>query len=160
MADMVYVGGHMLNLATKARRQWEKSELKRLGFKVYNPVDNKKINSKTETNLNNLAETIVEHDLQAINESDILIFDVADETIGTACEVAYLQGLKHQGIEKKVYIHSTDIRRTGRIAPTQDRQEWSMNQYYMGVILDVTDGRGIQTWDEITKDLIRNHGGY
>lgn len=160
MANMVYVGGHMLNLSTKARRQWEKSELERLGFKVYNPVDNKKINSKSETNLENLAETIVEHDLQAINESDILIFDVADETIGTACEVAYLQGLKHQGVEKTVYIHSTDIRRTGRIAPTQDRQEWSMNQYYMGVILDVTNGRGIQTFDEITADLIEKHGDY
>lgn len=40
------------------------------------------------------------------------------------------------------------------ITAEQDRAEFSINQYVYGVIMDVTDGRGIQTFDEICEELV------
>ena len=36
----------------------------------------------------------------------------------------------------------------------QDRAEFSINQYVYGVIMDITDGREIQTFDEICEELV------
>lgn len=55
----------------------------------------------------------------------------------------------------KIYVQCTDIRQgTGHIPDEQDRAEFSINQYVYGVIMDVTDGRGIQTFDEICEELV------
>lgn len=32
---MIYLGGDMLSIGQQMRREWEKQELQRLGFKVY-----------------------------------------------------------------------------------------------------------------------------
>ena len=55
-----------------------------------------------------------------------------------------------------IYVQCTDVRQgTGHISNEQDRAEFSINQYIYGVILDITDGRGIQTFEEICQDLIK-----
>lgn len=43
---MIYLGGDMLSIGQQMRREWEKQELQRLGFKVYAPHDDKDINDK------------------------------------------------------------------------------------------------------------------
>ena len=100
---MIYLGGDMLSIGQQMRREWEKQELQRLGFKVYAPHDDKRA-----------------------SEKDI-----------------------------KIYVQCTDIRQgTGHISDEQDRAEFSINQYVYGVIMDITDGRGIQTFDEICEELV------
>ncbi|WP_053032460.1 hypothetical protein [Staphylococcus haemolyticus] len=111
---MIYLGGDMLSIGQQIRREWEKQELQRLGFKVYAPHDDKGINDKANAKQDKLAERIVAND--------------------TEC---------------------TDIRQgTGHISDEQDRAEFSINQYVYGVIMDITDSRGIQTFDEICEELI------
>ena len=112
---MIYLGGDMLSIGQQIRREWEKQELQRLGFKVYAPHDDKGINDKANAKQDKRA-----------SEKDI-----------------------------KIYVQCTDIRQgTGHISNEQDRAEFSINQYVYGVIMDVTDGRGIQTFDEICEELV------
>ena len=161
MAKQIYLGGGMLDLGDQMLREWEKKELQRLGFKVYVPQDDKSVNDKNNAVQEGLAERIVDNDTTGIIKSKIMIFDYLPHNQGTIAEMGYVQGIMHTGMDWKVYVQCTDVRQgTGHIAAEQDRAEFSINQYVYGVILDITDGRGIQTWDEITKDLIRNHGGY
>ena len=55
---MIYLGGDMLSLGQQMRREWEKQELQRLGFKVYAPHDDKDINDKENAKQDKLAERI------------------------------------------------------------------------------------------------------
>ncbi|MCY1572768.1 hypothetical protein NW123_12055, partial [Staphylococcus pettenkoferi] len=62
---------------------------------------------------------------------------------------------RHQS--KSIYVQCTDVRQgTGHISNEQDRTEFSINQYVYGVILELTEGRGIQTFEEICQELITN----
>ena len=56
---MIYLGGDMLSIGQQMRREWEKQELQRLGFKVYAPHDDKGINDKANAKQDKLAERIV-----------------------------------------------------------------------------------------------------
>ena len=156
MSKQVYLGGDMLSVGQQMRREWEKKELERLGFDVYAPQDDKDINDKQIANQKGLAERIVKNDTEGMEESDILIFDYLPHAQGTICELGYAQYLKRLK-PKDIYVQCTDIRQgTGHVSSEQDRAEFSINQYVYGVILDVTNGRGIQTFDEICKELIDN----
>lgn len=158
---MIYLGGGMLDLGDQMRREWERDDLTRLGFVVYSPQDDKSINDKVQASQEHLAERIVANDTNAIQKCDVLIFDYLPHNQGTIAEMGYLQGLMNCGKECKVYVQCTDIRQgTGHVNREQDRAEFSINQYVYGVILDITDGRGVQTWDEITRELIRKYGVY
>ena len=55
-------------------------------------------------------------------------------------------------LDKKVYPHLEDIRRTN-IPECGDRRSWSVNQYVYGVCLDLTDGKGFYEWEEILEEL-------
>ncbi|MCY1619713.1 nucleoside 2-deoxyribosyltransferase [Staphylococcus pettenkoferi] len=156
MSKQVYLGGDMLSVGQQMRREWEKKELERLGFDVYAPQDDKDINDKQIADQKGLAERIVKNDTEGMEESDILIFDYLPHAQGTICELGYAQYLKRLK-PKDIYVQCTDIRQgTGHVSSEQDRAEFSINQYVYGVILDVTNGRGIQTFDEICKELIDN----
>lgn len=153
---MIYLGGDMLSIGQQMRREWEKQELQRLGFKVYAPHDDKDINNKANANQDKLAERIVFNDTLGMETSDVMIFDYLPHAQGTICEMGYAQHLK-KASEKdiKIYVQCTDIRQgTGHISDEQDRAEFSINQYVYGVIMDITDGRGIQTFDEICEELV------
>ncbi|PTG88740.1 hypothetical protein BU645_09900 [Staphylococcus chromogenes] len=158
----VYLGGGMLDLGDQMRREYEKAELTKLGYKVYAPQDDKDINDKDNANQDNLAERIVLNDTLGMQSSQILIFDYLPHNQGTICEMGFVQYMLKDLSRlstsihaiPKVYVQCTDVRQgTGHISKEQDRQEFSINQYVYGVILEITEGRGIQTFDEILEDL-------
>ena len=155
----MYLGGDMLSLGQQMRRDWEKKELERLGFEVYAPQDDKDINDKQNANQTGLAERIVYNDTAGIYKSDILIFDYLPHAQGTIAEMGYVHGLLQYVDNDKydIYVQCTDVRQgTGHVSKEQNRSEFSINQYVYGVILDITNGRGIQTFNEICQDLIKN----
>lgn len=55
-------------------------------------------------------------------------------------------------LDKKVYPHYEDIRRTD-LPECGDRRSWAVNQYVYGVCLDLTDGKGFYEWDDIVNEL-------
>lgn len=55
-------------------------------------------------------------------------------------------------LDKKVYPHYEDIRRTD-LPECGDRRSWSVNQYVYGVCLDLTEGKGFYEWKDIVKEL-------
>ena len=92
------------------------------------------------------------NDTLGMETSDVMIFDYYAQ--GTICELDMHNILKEQ-VRRILRFMSNDIRQgTGHISDEQDRAEFSINQYVYGVIMDVTDGRGIQTFDEICKELV------
>ena len=154
----IYLGGDMLSTGSQMRREWEKNQLQKLGFNVYAPQDDKSINDKSNAKQDQLAERIVKNDVNGIKSSNVMIFDYLPHAQGTICEMGYAQRLKHE-LESndkfpKIFVQCTDIRQgTGHIPTEQDRMEFSINQYVYGVIMDITDGRGIQTFDEICEEI-------
>lgn len=155
MAKSIYILGDMLSLGEQLRRAYEKSAFKRLGYKVHNPQDDKSINDKQNADQQGLAERIVANDTRAIEEADIIVADYLPHAQGSLCELGYIQKLKRIKPELEVYVHCTDVRQgTGHIPTEQDRAEFSINQYVYGVILEVTEGRGVQDFEEIRQELL------
>ena len=97
---MIYLGGDMLSIGQQMRREWEKQELQRLGFKVYAPHDDKDINDKANAEQDKLAERIVFNDTLGMETSDVMIFD-------------YLP--LHKGQFAKWGMHSTSKEQVRRI---------------------------------------------
>ena len=154
----MYLGGDMLSHGQQMRREFEKKELERLGFDVYAPQDDDDVNDKVNANQERLAERIVYNDTAGIYKSDILIFDYLPHAQGTIAEMGFVHGLLQYVDNDKydIYVQCTDVRQgTGHISEEQNRTEFSINQYVYGVVLDITNGRGIQTFDEICQDLIK-----
>ena len=81
---------------TTDAQEWEKQELRRLGFKVYAPHDDKDINDKANANQDKLAERIVFNDTLGMETSDVMIFDYLPHAQGTICELGYAQHLKRK----------------------------------------------------------------
>lgn len=155
----VYLAGDMLSEGQQLRRTYEKERIEELGFKVYNPSDDKSINDKKNAKQDNLAERIIENDTRGISESHILVFDYLPHAQGTLTELGYVQAIlremKRESFKPPlVFVQCTDIRQgNGHIPTESDRFEFSINQYVYGVILEVTEGRGIQSFDEILETL-------
>lgn len=154
MTKTIYIAGDMLSHGQQLRRAYEKSAFKQLGYEVYNPQDDKSINDKSSADQQGLAERIVANDTRAIEEADIIVADYLPHAQGSLCELGYIQKLKREKPELEVYVHCTDVRQgTGHIPTEQDRAEFSINQYVYGVILEVTEGRGVQDFEEIRQAL-------
>lgn len=172
----VYIAGDMLKKGSQLLREQEKREIEELGYKVHSPKDDKEINDKTnqtEESNNGLAEKIVLKDTKGIIDSDIIVIEPTNDALGTMVELGQIKGMKdlalmiseldnisdihelcNSFINKKVYPHYEDIRRTN-IPETADRRSWSVNQYVYGVCLDLTDGIGFYEWEEILEKLNR-----
>lgn len=162
----VYVGGDMLKLGSQIMRQREKERLAQLGFTPYAPQDDEEINDKqnqTEESNDGLAEKIFFKDTEAMLKSDILIFEVDGNNIGTTTEVGqfamvyelagrypHIQELQELA-SKPVFFHTTDVRHTD-IPEKGMRRSFSMNQYLHGACLRMNP-KGIQTWNEIEEEL-------
>ncbi|MBF7019642.1 nucleoside 2-deoxyribosyltransferase [Staphylococcus sp. 18_1_E_LY] len=154
MTKLIYLAGDMLSHGQQLRRAYEKSAFKRLDYEVYNPQDDKSINDKSSADQQGLAERIVTNDTSGIEQADIIVLDYLPHAQGTICELGYIQKLKREKPELKVYVHCTDMRQgTGHIPDEQDRAEFSINQYVYGVILEVTEGRGVQDFEGIRQTL-------
>lgn len=93
----VYNGGHILNDAMVEYRNKQAEQINSIiGVKCYNVLDDKSINDKANAEQTGLAERILNNDFKAMQESDIFVFDVLNEGLGTIAELGILLGMKHQ----------------------------------------------------------------
>lgn len=97
MDRTVYLGGHILNEAMVDYRQKQHEEVEAIeGIIPYSPHNDKSINDKANAVQQGLAERILKNDFAAMNESDIFVFDVLNEGIGTISELSIVLGMKKQ----------------------------------------------------------------
>lgn len=182
----VYNGGHILNDAMVEYRNKQADQINSIiGVKCYNVLDDKSINDKANAEQTGLAERILNNDFKAMQESDIFVFDILNEGLGTIAELGILLGMKHQAqkiIDKyedidfrdlepltqydileayniantPVLCYCSDIRQGhGKSYNDPDRAEFSTNQFVYGVILELTNGKGFISWEEVLLELER-----
>ncbi len=182
----VYNGGHILNDAMVEYRNKQAEQINSIiGVKCYNVLDDKSINDKANAEQTGLAERILNNDFKAMQESDIFVFDILNEGLGTIAELGILLGMKHQAqkvidelkeienkdlylteeeydlrdsqqrvLDKPVLIYCSDIRQ-GHDKPYNDpdRAEFSTNQFVYGMVLELTNGEGFISWEEVLNKL-------
>lgn len=103
----VYHGGHILNDAMVEYRNKQADQINSIiGIKCYNVLDDKSINDKENAVQEGLAERILKNDFRAMQESDIFVFDVLNEGIGTIAELSIVLGMKHQADRTLALIES------------------------------------------------------
>ena len=191
----VYNGGHILNDAMVEYRNKQAEQINSIiGVKCYNVLEDKSINDKANAEQTGLAERILNNDFKAIQESDIFVFDILNEGLGTIAELGILLGMKHQAqetinhmddngvtyfnytsnkfetrlsveeeltiekleniVNKPVLIYCSDIRQGhGKGYSDPDRAEFSTNQFVYGMVLELTDGKGFMSWEEVLNRL-------
>lgn len=205
----VYNGGHILNEAMVEYRNKQAEQINSIkGVKCYNVLDDKSINDKANATQEGLAERILSNDFKAMQQSDIFVFDILNEGLGTMSELSIVMGMKHQAkkvldmltknnfiskdynslelgyleayddcyrdlsytekelfdealitYQKPVLVYCSDIRQGhGKPYNDPDRAEFSTNQFIYGVILELTDGKGFISWDEVIAELSRKGG--
>ncbi|WFG33986.1 hypothetical protein F10086_64 [Staphylococcus phage vB_SauM_JDF86] len=190
-----YLGGHLLNQAMVDYREKQHEQVKGIvGITPYSPHQDKSINDKSNAEQTGLAERILNNDFKAMQESDIFVFDILNEGLGTIAELGILLGMKHQAeetinhiydngegyfnymsnrfetslsveeelivdkleniVNKPVLIYCSDIRQGhGKPYNDPDRAEFSTNQFIFGMILELTNGEGFISWEEVLKRL-------
>ncbi|AVP40315.1 nucleoside 2-deoxyribosyltransferase [Staphylococcus phage phiSA_BS1] len=192
---VVYMGGHLLNQAMVDYREKQHEQVKGIvGITPYSPHQDKSINDKSNAEQTGLAERILNNDFKAMQESDIFVFDILNEGLGTIAELGILLGMKHQAeetinhiydngegyfnymsnrfetslsveeelivdkleniVNKPVLIYCSDIRQGhGKPYNDPDRAEFSTNQFIFGMILELTNGEGFISWEEVLDRL-------
>lgn len=94
---VVYMGGHLLNQAMVDYREKQHKEVEGIiGVTPYSPHKDKSINDKSSAEQEGLAERILTNDFKAMQESDVYVFDILNEGLGTISELSILLGMKHQ----------------------------------------------------------------
>lgn len=97
---VVYMGGHLLNQAMVDYRDKQHNQVEGIiGVTPYSPHQDKSINDKSNAEQTGLAERILNNDFKAMQESDIFVFDILNEGLGTIAELGILLGMKHQAQE-------------------------------------------------------------
>ena len=92
-----YMGGHLLNEAMVDYRDKQHKQVEGIvGVTPYSPHKDKSINDKANAEQTKLAERILNNDFKAMQESDIFVFDILNEGLGTIAELGILLGIKHQ----------------------------------------------------------------
>ena len=95
-----YMGGHLLNQAMVDYRDKQHKQVEGIvGVTPYSPHKDKSINDKANAEQTKLAERILNNDFKAMQESDIFVFDILNEGLGTIAELGILLGIKHQAQE-------------------------------------------------------------
>lgn len=183
---VVYSGGHILNDAFVDYRDKQHDQLAAIdGIEPYSPHKDASINDKTNAEQTGLAERILANDFKAMQESDVFVFDVLNEGLGTIAEMGIVLGMKHQAqkvvdelkqielsegylnddedalrdqqfaiLNKPVLCYCSDIRQgNGHIPDHPDRFEFSTNQFVYGMVLELTNGEGFISWDEVLERL-------
>lgn len=68
-----------------------------------------------------------------------------------------LQGIideQQKILDKPCLVYSDDIRwNTADMNDDMDRVPYSFNAYYYGLVLDITNGEGVMSWEEVLKRL-------
>ncbi|XWX30454.1 nucleoside 2-deoxyribosyltransferase [Staphylococcus phage PG-2021_16] len=191
---VVYMGGHILNDAMVDYRDKQHKQVEGIvGVTPYSPHKDKSINDKANAEQTKLAERILNNDFKAMQESDIFVFDILNEGLGTIAELGILLGIKHQAqetinkldetadivrfdvdgnqtdeydtlqdeieelekvLDKPVLIYCSDIRQGhGKGYSDPDRAEFSTNQFVYGMVLELTNGEGFISWEEVLNRL-------
>ncbi len=189
-----YLGGHLLNQAMVDYRDKQHKQVEGIvGVTPYSPHKDKSINDKANAEQTKLAERILNNDFKAMQESDIFVFDILNEGLGTIAELGILLGIKHQAqetinkldetadivrfdvdgnqtdeydtlqdeieelekiLDKPVLIYCSDIRQGhGKGYSDPDRVEFSTNQFVYGMVLELTNGEGFISWEEVLNRL-------
>lgn len=179
-----YMGGHLLSQGMIEYRQKQHEEVEGIvGVTPYSPIQDKSINDKANAVQEGLAERILHNDFKAMQESDIYVFDVLNEGLGTTSELSILLGMKHQAqkiidkyenvdfreldintqedileayniVNKPVLTYCSDIRQGhGKPYNDPDRAEFSTNQFIYGCVLSLTNGKGFISWEEVLEEL-------
>lgn len=181
--NKVYTAGHCLTRGSQMQRLAEKEEMCNVNptLRFYNPMENKEINDKATAVQEGLAERIVKHDTDAIYWSDTVVIEPLAEACGTMVELGQLKGMRDVAnevlriisnpefdentalwqieaamkahAERRVLPHFEDIRRFSGVTESEDRRSLGINQYVYGVCLDLTDGKGFYSWDEVLNEL-------
>lgn len=191
---VVYMGGHLLNQAMVDYRDKQHKQVEGIvGVSPYSPHKDRSINDKANAEQTKLAERILNNDFKAMQESDIFVFDILNEGLGTIAELGILLGIKHQAqetinkldetadivrfdvdgnqtdeydtlqdeieelekiLDKPVLIYCSDIRQGhGKGYSDPDRAEFSTNQFVYGMVLELTNGEGFISWEEVLNRL-------
>lgn len=197
---VIYLGGHILNHAMVEYREKQHEQVEGIiGVTPYSPHQDKSINDKANAKQEKLAERILNNDFKAMQNSDIFVFDILNEGLGTIAELGILLGIKHQAqetinkldetadivrfdfdgnetdeyctlqdeikelekiVDKPVLIYCSDIRQGhGKPYSDPDRAEFSTNQFIYGAVLELTNGKGFISWEEVLNELERIGGG-
>lgn len=93
-----------------------------------------------------------------INRLDEVLYDNYYDVEGNITDVAekLLDEIEEQQkiIGKPVFIYSSDIREgNGHTYDDPYRTEVAFNQFLYGVILELTNGKGFMSWEEVKKEL-------
>ena len=175
MKKQVYIGGHMLGFGAQLQRNEEQKMVHHYGHDVFNPA-NADHNQKATTDQEGLADRIVRVDNEMMAWSNFAMIEPLPEAQGTVCELGIFKGrrdfanavqdaiekgatleqlsalCKHEQ-ERKVMPHYQDIRRVPGITEAEDRRSLGINAFVYGVVLELTDGHGFYTYEQISEAL-------
>ena len=154
MDKTVYLGGHILSQGMVDYRQKQHEEVEAIeGITPYSPHNDKSINDKANAIQQGLAERILKNDFTAMNESDIFVFDVLNEGIGTISELSIVLGMKKQAhdtltrLEEMADIHYINFE--GNVTETYEalmdeirEQEHILNKPVLCYCSDIRQGHG------------------
>ena len=142
----VYNGGHILNEAMAEYRNKQADQINSIiGIKCYNVLDDKSINDKANAEQTKLAERILNNDFKAMQESDIFVFDILNEGLGTIAELGILLGMKHQAqkvINELKEIENKNLYLTEEEHDLRDNQQKILNKPVLIYCSDIRQGHG------------------
>lgn len=143
---VVYMGGHILNDAMVDYRDKQHKQVEGIvGVTPYSPHKDKSINDKANAEQTQLAERILNNDFKAMQESDIFVFDILNEGLGTIAELGILLGMKHQAqkvISELKEIENKNLYLTEEEYDLRDNQQKILNKPVLIYCSDIRQGHG------------------
>lgn len=143
---VVYMGGHLLNQAMVDYREKQHEQVEGIvGITPYSPHQDKSINSKADAEQTGLAERILNNDFKAMQESDIFVFDILNEGLGTIAELGILLGMKHQAqkiIDELKEIENKNLYLTEEEYDLRDSQQRVLDKPVLIYCSDIRQGHG------------------
>lgn len=141
-----YLGGHLLNEAMIDYRDKQHKQVEGIvGVTPYSPHKDKSINDKANAEQTKLAERILNNDFKAMQESDIFVFDILNEGLGTIAELGILLGMKHQAqkvINELKEIENKNLYLTEEEYDLRDNQQKILNKPVLIYCSDIRQGHG------------------
>lgn len=141
-----YLGGHLLNQAMVDYRDKQHKQVEGIvGVTPYSPHKDKSINDKANAEQTGLAERILNNDFKAMQESDIFVFDILNEGLGTTAELGILLGMKHQAqkvIDELKEIENKNLYLTEEEYDLRDSQQRVLNKPVLIYCSDIRQGHG------------------
>ena len=143
---VVYMGGHLLNQAMVDYRDKQHKQVEGIvGVTPYSPHKDKSINDKANAEQTKLAERILNNDFKAMQESDIFVFDILNEGLGTIAELGILLGMKHQAqkvVSELKEIENKNLYLTEEEYDLRDNQQKILNKPVLIYCSDIRQGHG------------------